>query len=420
MRLEQVAKDDAIPVSGFERHTFVCSACGDIEQRCVFSSNLGHHDLVALPAAPPISPSATMGEEVDVSSFATRVFAKLYRVLNVMKRRKASHSTESESSKPQIPAPAQSVSEPIVPIAPALIEPVTLSTPRFSTALQTEEDIDECEALLRNAIGMVGRARTKSRRGRKVRPWKVPDGIHDLSVPFSIDREIRAARLQSRWAINEAVTFGRRVLEVAVEDAADYERYRPGEAFAYWTRMVEWADRAHEALDRLVRYIGPSGVRRSDIVLRGRVPSTMARSGKIRISVLLGQPTDQAKKDTDGLLAARDLLAEFAGRSRQRRNTLAGRRKKTADLGKRAFVYRLAEGWIFLTGKRPARSFHRNPFLRFVKAAWADAGFGSTNEDFSRALDTTLMELASYEGWSWSKQSQQTVSGLAQKGPVWA
>jgi hypothetical protein len=268
----------------------------------------------------------------------------------------------------------------------------------------------------------MGRVRTKSGRGRKLRPWKVPKGIHDLSVPLNIDREIRAARLQSRWAIKKAVTFGRRVLEVAVEDAAVYERYRPGEDFAYWTSMVERADRAHEALDRLIRYIGPSGVRQSDIlVLRDRVPSTLARSGKIRISILpSGQPPDQAKKDTDGIRAARDLLAGFAGRSRERRKSLAGWRKKISDLGKRAFVYRLAEGWIFLTGERPARSFHRNPFLRFVKAAWADVGFGSTNEDFSRALDATLMELASYEGWSSSKQlSQQTVSGLAQKGPVW-
>jgi len=162
MRLEQVAKDDAIPVSGFERHTFVCSACGDIERRCVFSSNPGHHssnpghhDPVALPAAPPISPSATMEQEVDASSFFTRVFAKLYRVLNVMKRRKASH----------IPIPAQTVSEPIVPIAPDLIEPAALSTPPFLTPLQIEEDVDECEALLRHAIGMVrGQVRSPQRK----------------------------------------------------------------------------------------------------------------------------------------------------------------------------------------------------------------------------------------------------------------
>jgi hypothetical protein len=269
----------------------------------------------------------------------------------------------------------------------------------------------------------MGRARTKSGRDRKVRPWKVPAGIHDLSVPFSIDREIREARLQSRWAIKEAIRFGRRALEVAIEEADAYERDRPGEELANWTRIVDLADRAHDALDRLVRYIGPAGVPRSHILVRReRVPTTWARSGKIRIAVLSpGQPVDQAKKDTDGLLAARDLLAEFAGRSQQQRDRLAGRGTKVPDFGKRAFVYPLAEAWIFLTGKRPGRSFHlRNPFLRFVKAAWADAGFGRTNEDFSRALDATLMALASYEGWSWSKQlSQQTVSGLAQKGPVW-
>jgi hypothetical protein len=267
----------------------------------------------------------------------------------------------------------------------------------------------------------MGRVRTKSAHGRKVRPWKVPEGIHDLSVPFSIDCEIRAARLQSRWAIKAAIAFGRRALEVAIEDADVYERYRPGEEVANWTRIVDLADLAHEALDRLIRYIGPAGVPQSDILVRReRVPSTWTKSGKIRIMVgPLGQPIDQAKKDTDGLLAARDLLAGFAGRSRQRRNSLAARRKNVGDLGKSTFVYRLAAGWIFLTGKRPARSYHRNPFLRFVEAAWADAGFTSTNENFSRALDAALKQLASYEGWSLSEQSQQTVSGLAQRGPGW-
>jgi hypothetical protein len=135
-----------------------------------------------------------------------------------------------------------------------------------------------------------------------------------------------------------------------------------------------------------------------------------------------GQPLDQAKNDTDGLLAARDVLAGFADRSRQRRKSLAERRKNEGDMGKRYFVYRLAEGWIFPTGKRPERKFDpsRNPFLRFVIAAWTDAGFGNAEEDFSRALDGTLKSLALCDGLSFSKRSQQTFSGLAEHGPVWA
>jgi hypothetical protein len=94
--------------------------------------------------------------------------------------------------------------------------------------------------------------------------------------------------------------------------------------------------------------------------------------------------------------------------------------KNEPDLAKRAFVYRLAEGWIFLTGRRPGRSYNptRKPFLRFVEAAWKDAGFHS-EENFSRALDATLKQLARYEGWPWSGQIRQTIWGLAQQGPVW-
>jgi hypothetical protein len=278
-------------------------------------------------------------------------------------------------------------------------------------------------AVVMAAHNRLGRARTKSKRSRKSRQWKLPASIHSPSVSFRIDQEIRAARLQSRWQLVEAIAFGRRCLEVAIEDAGIYEGYSPGEYLAYWTRVAELADRAHSALDRLIRHIGPKGVPPSDILVRmDRVPLTWTKSGKIRIHLHPpGQPLDQAKNDTDGLLAARDALAGFANRSRQRRKSLAERRKNEGDVGKQTFVYRLAEGWIFLTGKPPGRNFDssRNPFLRFVIAAWTDAGFGNAEEDFSRALDGTLKRFAAYEGWGSSKQSRQTVSGLAEHGPVW-
>ena len=103
--------------------------------------------------------------------------------------------------------------------------------------------------------------------------------------------------------------------------------------------------------------------------------------------------------------------------ARPRWKGLASRRKNEGNLGKRSFVYRLAEGWIFLTGKRPGRSYisSRNPFLRFVEAAWKDAGFQSET-DFSRALDASLKRLDEY---SRAGQSRQTILSLAQQGPVW-
>jgi hypothetical protein len=259
-------------------------------------------------------------------------------------------------------------------------------------------------------------ARAKLKRSRTPHRWKANDQIFDLAVTFAIDEEIRKAQLQSRWQLTDAVLFGRRTLAVAIEDANAYENYRPGEALAYWSRTTKLAVRAHAALHDLIKRIGPTGVPSGDILVpMERVPSSWTKSGKITVKLLPhGQPPNQEKKDLEPLLAARDACAGFASRSQQRWKGLASRRKNEGNLGKRSFVYRLAEGWIFLTGKRPGRSYisSRNPFLRFVEAAWKDAGF-HTETDFSRALDATLKRLDEY--W----QSRQTILSLARQGPVW-
>jgi hypothetical protein len=160
MRLERVAADDSMPVPGFEHHTFICSACGDIERRRVFNRHgeRTHADPVALHTAPPISPSATIEHEgAAAPAFVKRVFAKLYRVSNAVGRRNASRSTVSDSTKPQISAPAvEPVSKSIAPAVPHLTERATVPTvPPVSTTLRTDKDFDECETLLRGAIEML-------------------------------------------------------------------------------------------------------------------------------------------------------------------------------------------------------------------------------------------------------------------------
>jgi hypothetical protein len=254
--------------------------------------------------------------------------------------------------------------------------------------------------------------RTKLKRRRAPRQWKASGQIFDLAVPFAIDDEIRAAQLQSRWQLTDAVSFGRHTLAVAIEDANTYENHRPGEALAYWSRVAKSAAHVHRALNDLIKHIGPAGVPTGDILVpMVRVPSSWTKSGKMSLRLLpRDPPPDQGKRDFDALLAACNACAGFADRSQRRRKGLASRRKNEPDLGKRAFVYRLAEGWIFLTGRRPGRSFDptRNPFLRFVEAAWKDAGFHS-EEDFSRALDAALRQL----------RILQAISGLARHGPVW-
>jgi hypothetical protein len=60
MKLVNVVVDDGMMVPGFERQTFVCSVCNDIERRFVFN-NLGKEHCSAA-ASPPI---ATISENIN-------------------------------------------------------------------------------------------------------------------------------------------------------------------------------------------------------------------------------------------------------------------------------------------------------------------------------------------------------------------
>jgi hypothetical protein len=60
MVLMQSVPDETMPVAGFERHTFMCSDCQDVEQRLVFvkPSEQVDPEPVTLNVAPPIAPAA--------------------------------------------------------------------------------------------------------------------------------------------------------------------------------------------------------------------------------------------------------------------------------------------------------------------------------------------------------------------------
>ena len=62
MNLVATIEDDTMPVAGFEHHTFMCLACGDVEQRLVFRA-AGGNEAQPVHAAPPISPALPAHEE---------------------------------------------------------------------------------------------------------------------------------------------------------------------------------------------------------------------------------------------------------------------------------------------------------------------------------------------------------------------
>jgi hypothetical protein len=82
MVLMKVVPDDAMAVHGFEHHTFMCSACRDVEQRLVFTKHGREADAEAMPvhAAPPIVPALPVQNERIASSapgLFRRVVAKI-------------------------------------------------------------------------------------------------------------------------------------------------------------------------------------------------------------------------------------------------------------------------------------------------------------------------------------------------------
>jgi hypothetical protein len=133
---------------------------------------------------------------------------------------------------------------------------------------------------------------------------------------------------------------------------------------------------------------------------------------------------DISKEQVRVLANAHSLLDEIRSYARQRKEQLGPTRINDPDYGKRAFVYRLAEGWIFLTGKKPGKGRlpEKNPFLRFVIAAANDAGGFEDVEDFFSALTWALSTLNGHERFEIATQqkTQKGISAIAARGPEWA
>ena len=81
MILIKAEADETVGVTGFERHTYQCSNCGDVEQRLVFSSKAIGQRAADVPPhqAPLVSPppAAEQPEDTDSPGLWGRTLAKL-------------------------------------------------------------------------------------------------------------------------------------------------------------------------------------------------------------------------------------------------------------------------------------------------------------------------------------------------------
>jgi hypothetical protein len=153
MSLEQITGDDTAPVSGFERRTFVCSVCGDTEQRLAFVKQveLGVTDPVPMDATPSVE-----NEDAAARSASRRFFSAIYGALQ------RGLSFVRQGKAPSSPAPAITAAQSLAEARPSLepahsnIEPAVVQAEGPSLIIEeSDDDIDECEVLLKRAIEIV-------------------------------------------------------------------------------------------------------------------------------------------------------------------------------------------------------------------------------------------------------------------------
>lgn len=243
---------------------------------------------------------------------------------------------------------------------------------------------------------------------------------------FDINEQIKACSLQTFWTLDAALAFGHVALKVARDDAITEQDQRAAGQYRQWERTAELAASAHTALNAFVRCVPKGGLSTGVFMGRTRVDRKFAKSGVIK---LLANPRiatngkmfgrDDAKHELASLTEALHTLKTIREHATVRCKELRHTKKiKDADYGKRVFVLRLAEAWIYLTGNLPGkgRTAEKNPFLRFVGAALSDVG-DEDEEDSFRALEWALEHLKQITRFS--EVSQQSISVIAAKGPVW-
>lgn len=182
MWLEHAARDDAIPVPGFERHTFKCVACGDAERRLRFIKHVGTSHTERVPSHTHLISrvSTAENERAAGTSVVRRVFAAVCGVCRAVGHQLVfRHNKTPRSQKVSVSTTPRTLEPPTEPVPASRLELASpnkalptssCSTDALSIAIAPstsvstvmgEKDLDECEALLRRAIEMV-RGSTRS------------------------------------------------------------------------------------------------------------------------------------------------------------------------------------------------------------------------------------------------------------------
>ncbi len=248
------------------------------------------------------------------------------------------------------------------------------------------------------------------------RNWRDPSTITSLNVELEIIEAIESIDLQAWWTKAAAISFARRSLEVALRDALKYQERRSRDQFDYWQNAKNLSSQANAALKLLIRHIEPDGLKNGIDVpsfddVRVRHTLRVLPNGKVANG-------ETNKAELALLIEAQNAIKAIHRTASQYASLLTNSVGNEREHDKHAFIYRLAEAWIYLTGKPPGKGRDRNPFLRFVDAAATDADVEET--DFYSAMKHAIETLEGYERhMPGATKSRQSISGIRVNGPRW-
>jgi hypothetical protein len=234
------------------------------------------------------------------------------------------------------------------------------------------------------------------------RTTPVPERVYDLKESLGIDEALllrikspRGPRIRSHL-VDRVVLIGRRILEVAINEAVSQKELHP--RLREWEperlRIADASQDAVAAIAKLFRAIDPDGKDAEHFAPFIR----QSRAGGIEASKAGYHDAYESALRARLLVEAKQIIGKLRADTLTRRNALVAHYPDSSqDHQKRAFVRILAEGWVFLTGEMPSKhpDSSRNPFLHVVEAAWMDwlQEDSSDTEAFGEALNAAISSI---------------------------
>ncbi len=235
------------------------------------------------------------------------------------------------------------------------------------------------------------------------------DAKKDDYAHLGIDEFLFELFKNQRWHISvlldRAKSHVRRAMEVGYLQVLYVRHESPGSIADDFEFLEDKAKAAHEALDKLLKHLEP----------RARAPADLARpilTAQAGLQTGTAQTLhERSMADALVLWNAREVIERLKNAAERKEARVRRGRQNPGKPEHRIFAATLSEMWIFLTGKRPGTNpaHDKNPFLRFVTAAWIDVfGHDENSEDPAFVGALTALSFSDYQ-----------ISQITSKGPDW-